>query len=113
MKKTTMSDSKEEIIKVVTTAAMLSVLIGLIKALRSQKATLLARFRDLAISLVFGIFTGLIIKSLDLSEFKRSAIISLAAAFGNSVWPVLETIVVNWVSKKGEKIDDVLHNNNG
>lgn len=107
-----MSDNKEELIKVVTTAAMLSILIGLVKALRSQKMTIISRLRDLVISLIFGVLMGLIIQSLDLSEFKRSVFISLAAAFGNSVWPVLEKIVVKWVSKKGEKIDDILHDHN-
>lgn len=107
-----MSDNREEIVKVVTTGAMIAILTGLVRALMVQKEAIWVRTRVFFASVSFGILVAIIMRTLEISEFKRECIISVATAFGYSVWPVVEKLVIKWVSKKGEKVDDLLHDNN-
>lgn len=106
-----MSDNKEEIIKVVTTGAMIAILTGLVRALIVQKEAILVRLRVFFASVTFGILVAIILRNLEISEFKRECIISVATAFGYSLWPHMEKIFLKWVTKKAEKVDDLLHNN--
>lgn len=105
-----MTDQKEEIVKVITSSGMIATLAALARALVVKKEKILERLRILFASVCIGVLAGIIVNTVDMSTFKKTLIISTCSAFGSSLWPEVEKLILKFL-KKGDKINDVLHNN--
>lgn len=105
-----MPDEKEEIIKAVTGGAMLAILTGLTKALLSQSKGLVCTIKIFFASVAFGIVASLVLRTTELSRFKKDFIICICTAFCASIFPKAEEVVIKWI-KKGDKVNDILSDN--
>lgn len=106
-----MSDNKDEIFKAITQGGMIAILSALVRALMPRKEPIIVTIRVFFASVSFGILIAIILVNTDYKPFYKECAVSVATAFGYSLWPVLEKMVLKWL-KKGDKINDILHSDN-
>lgn len=100
---------KNELMKTLATAGIVSTLAATIRALMTKNETLLVRVKTFVAGVCMGMLIAILLIEAPLKEFWKEMIIAAASAFISSVWPLLERGVIKLVKKK---TNDVVNNTN-
>lgn len=102
-----MSDNKEEVIKIITTGALLAIFSALVKAILSTEP-IANKVRGFFAGSILGTLIFYILRTVDINSFYKEILCICFASFATTIWPVMERKFLSWFKKSS----DVLPPNN-
>lgn len=96
-------ENPKELLKVLSTAALLGIGTAIIRALLVKNESFLEKVRTFAAGVVMAIVLGFILRNSSWSEMWKEIVIGSSSAFISSIWPLLERFVKSYVTKKRKR----------